>query len=233
MRPRTGPVLPRIAKARLHAICHRQAGRLGLCAIAMAAPAGRAMRCRCRPPAHRRLLAHRGALRLPAEAAERELAGLRIAHHRCFAADMPSPSASSGSAFAIISASGMASIRPRPDHRLCHARRQRRRRVERAVTEVGRRRIVRLAQGDGFSTAQRHRHFGIADPHLAFSGKTGDSTVLQLLAIDGIGEVQHLMAAIAARSASVLAARARRRNIDVASRSLPADARGRPSRWQV
>ena len=78
------------------------------------------------------------------------------------------------------------------DHLRRHARRQRRPRVERPVTGLLDR-IARLAQRDFGPVAERHRDFLIGDAHAPLAGKAGHGEVLQLPAVDRIGEIQHRM----------------------------------------
>ena len=75
-----------------------------------------------------------------------------------------------------------------PDHRRRHARRQCRARMQRTIGQIGDG-VGRFAQRHDGAVAKCDRLFLVGDCHAAFGGEPGDGQVLQLAAIDGIGEV--------------------------------------------
>ncbi len=78
------------------------------------------------------------------------------------------------------------------DHLRRDARRQRRPGIERTVGGLLDR-IAWLAQREFRAVAERHRHLLIGDAHAPLAGQAGHGEVLQLPAIDRIGEVEHGM----------------------------------------
>ena len=84
---------------------------------------------------------------------------------------MPSPSRSSGSASARMSASGTASMQAEADHLRRHPRRDLHvGGSSRPVGEIGGR-VARAAQRHRLAVAERHRHLGIVDGHAALGAR--------------------------------------------------------------
>jgi hypothetical protein len=138
----------------------------------------------------RRLLADRRGLRLPAEAAERRLAALAVAHDVGLAGDAVT--------VAIVRIGTGENVGRRDlldqaeaDHRRRQAWRKRGVLIERPVGKIIDR-IARLAQPNHGAVRQRDFLLLIDDTHPAFAAKTRNRQFLQLRAVDQIGEVEHL-----------------------------------------
>ena len=135
------------------------------------------------------LFADRGARRLPAEAAERQLAARAVADDRGLARN--------AIAVAILGIGIGENVgrmdlldEAEPDHLGRDARRKRGRSAERPVARVLDA-IARFAQRQRRTVTEPDGNLLIGNRHPAFAGKAGNREVLQLPAIDRIGEVQH------------------------------------------
>ncbi len=137
------------------------------------------------------LLPHGGILRLPAETAEHRLAGPGIARQRGAAADPV--------AIGVVRIGKRQDIglvdrldQAEPDHRLGHARRERRRRIERPVGEVGYG-IARSAQRNGLTVGEGEGLLRVADLQMTLGCKAGHGAILKLGTVNRIRKVADLM----------------------------------------
>ena len=151
---------------------------------------------------------------------------------RCARPEMPSPSLSSGSAWARICASGTSFQQAETDHLRRDARRQHHVGVERPIAEMLDA-VMRPAQADGLAAGQRHRLLRIVDMDLALGLVALDGERLQLPAIDRLVDrfdprLRDQVAFFVRPRAGSTAASATRWRLPRAS-SVRADGRARPS----